>query len=341
MKINIKEMIKFILKTLLFVYLFFSIYNYTRDVFRDKFDSEALNIIADQPNGTYDVILAGSSHMQYSIQPAQLFGEYGISSCNVSTSAQSIPTTYYVVKEMIRRHDPELVVVDLFVLFYPEKAFSRARLHQAFDNFPLSLNKVEAIENLVDGDKAEFYLNYLLYHERWKNLTMWDYQFQNLKNEKYQLCTGLTQYENDFVPVPVTETAEIPEIPLYYLEKIVEVCKKTDTELLFTVIPYRADIDNNDTSALLQQRLYNTVEACAEDWGIDYLNGLHYLDEMGFDFRTDMNEYSHVNMSGARKVSNYYGAFFKENYQITDRLKDRSYRSWHEDYGKYLEQFEE
>ena len=54
-----------------------------------------------------------------------------------------------------------------------------------------------------------------------------------------------------------------------------------------------------------------------------------------------MNEYSHVNMSGARKVSNYYGAFFKENYQITDRLKDRSYRSWHEDYGKYLEQFEE
>ena len=105
-----------ILRILLFAYLFLSIYDYTKEVFCDKYASEALNIITEQRNGTYDVILAGSSHMQYAIQPAQLFGEYGISACNVSTASQSVPTTYYVVKDMIQRHDPELVVVDLFCL---------------------------------------------------------------------------------------------------------------------------------------------------------------------------------------------------------------------------------
>ena len=336
MKRNIKNTILLALKLLLLVCLFISIYVYTREVLRDKSASEALNIIIDQPDGTYDVIFAGSSHMQYAMQPAQLFGEYGISSCNASTAAQSVPTTYYVLKELIRRHDPEMVVVDLFMVFYPELYQSKARMHQALDNLPFSLNKIAAIEDLLETEKEEFYINYLLYHGRWKSLEEFDYQFHEFVNEKYQYLANTMPFENDFVPVPVDETEELPQGSGEYLKKIVDLCKETNTQLLLTVVPWRADVDNNGTPALIQQRMYNMVEVCAEQWGVDYLNGLHCLNEMGFDFTTDMSEYSHVNLTGARKITSYYGALLKENYLIPDRSQDPSYADWYEDYHEYL-----
>ena len=120
------------------------------------------------------------------------------------------------------------------------------------------------------------------------------------------------------------------------LEKIVELCKDTDTKLLLTVIPYRADVDNNDTSAILQQQMYNTVEELSVQWGVDYFNGLHHLEEIGFDFTTDMIEFSHVNSNGAEKLSTYYGKMIKENYDIPDRSADKKYADWHDDYKEYI-----
>lgn len=333
MKNNLIKIAKF----MVFAILFTGIYTYTRDVLRNKSESEAFGIIMNEPNNTYDVILAGPSHMQVALQPAQLFGEYGIVSCNTSTAAQSIPTTYYVIKEMIDRHHPKLVVLDLFCLFYPENFFSPARFHQAIDNFPLSVNKAEAILDLADVSKSEYFLNYLLYHNRWKELTKFDYRVQKDYNEKYQLHIGTWPYHDPFVPS--YEKAEVPEVPLEYLEKIVKLCKETDTELLLTVIPYRADVDNNDTSAILQQQMYNTIEELSATWQVDYFNSLHHLEEIGFDFTTDMIEFSHVNSFGARKLSAYYGNLIRENYQIPDRSNEEKYLDWHEDYREYLTYF--
>ena len=331
---NIKKIAKFIL----FAVLFLSIYTYTRDVLRNKSESEALGVIAKQPNNSYDVILAGPSHMQVALQPAQLFGEYGIASCNTSTAAQSIPTTYHVLTEMIDRHNPKLVILDLFCLFYPENFFTTTRFHQAIDNFPTSVNKTKAIIDLANENKSEFLINYLLYHSRWKELKRFDYKVQTEYNEKYQFYIGAWPYPDPFVPS--YEKADIPEIPLEYLKKIVNLCKETDTELLLTVIPYRADVDNNDTSAILQQQIYNTVEELAKEWNVDYFNGLHHLEEIGFDFTTDMIEYSHVNSSGTVKLSTYYGKMIKENYDIPNRSSDEKYSDWHEDYKEYKEKID-
>ncbi len=335
MKKNVIKIAKF----MLFIVLFLSIYSYTNDVLRNKSESEAFGVIMEQPNNTYDVILAGPSHMQFAVQPAQLFGEYGIAACNTSTAAQSIPTTYYVVKEMIDRHDPELVLVDLFCLFYPENYFAPARFHQAIDNFPLSLNKAEAIMDLADVSKSEYFINYLLYHTRWKELRRFDYTIHDEKNETYQLLTGTWPFPEPFTPD--FGTAEVPAVPLEYLKKITDLCKETDTKLLLTVIPYRADVDNNDTSAVLQQQMYNTVEQLAAEWGVDYFNSLHHLEEIGFDFTTDMVEFSHVNVSGAEKISSYYGKLIKDNYDIPDRSEDERYAEWYEDYEEYRTKLEE
>ncbi len=305
------EILKKIAKATLFIALFIVLYTSSREVLRNKSESEALGRIFQMPDETYDVVLAGPSHIQYGIQPSILKEKFDISACNTATAAQSIPTTYYVVKEMIERHTPEVVVLDLFCLFYPENYFTPTRFHQAIDNFPLGKTKTEAILDLVPQGESEFFANYMLYHGRWKNLTRTDYTVQKEFDETSQYLDVVTAYENDFVPLDEDITGNIPPVPYEYLEKIVKLCKETDTELILTVIPYRADVDNNSVTGVYQQSLYNTVKVLSENWDVEYINLLHHLEPMDFDFKTDMAEFSHLNMSGSMKVSEYFGTILK------------------------------
>lgn len=341
MNTNIKKFTLSAVKCIAFIILFLMIFNYTGEVLRNKSESEVLGIVMNKPDDSYDVILAGSSHMQYTLQPAQFFGEHGITACNVSTAAQSVPTTYYVVKEMIERHDPELVVVDLFCLFYPENYFTPTRFHQAIDNFSFSPNKIEAINDLVDVNESEFYINYLLYHGRWKSLTEYDYKILDELNETYQLLNKVHPFTEPFVPVPESDTSEIPEVPLKYLEKIVTLCKENDVELLLTVVPYRADEDNNSVTGVYQQQLYNKVAELAKEWDVDYYNALCHLDEIGFDFTTDMVEYSHMNAPASKKVTAFYGKMIKENYDLPDHRNTEIAEDWQNDYSDYLAKVEQ
>lgn len=307
MKKQYFDILKTIAKAVLFIALFVVLYTYSREVLRDKSESEALGKVIKAPNETYEVVLAGPSHIQYGVHPRILEEKYNIKACNTATAAQSLPTTYYVVKEMIDRHTPEIVVVDLFCLFYPENYFTPTRFHQAIDNFSLNANKSEAICDLVDESKSEFFINYMLYHGRWKQLTKYDYTVQQEFDETQQILDVVTPYENDFVPLDESIRGDIPDVPLEYLEKIVTLCKETDTELILTVIPYRADVDNNGVTGVYQQGLYNSVKELCKKWDVEYINLLHHLDAMGFDFQTDMAEYSHLNRSGSKKVSEYLG----------------------------------
>lgn len=337
MKANLKT----ISKAAMLVLLLLLMYVCLNAVFMGKSYNQHMSQIVLAPDNTYDVILAGPSHMQFAVQPAQLFGEQGIASCNISTTAQSIPTTYHLLKEMISRHDPDLVVVDLFCLYYPEKLFDPVRLHQAYDFFPLSENKIEAVQDLVSENHREFYLPFIYYHHRWKELSREDYVMYLHTNETFQLLDGLYAFDDPFAPVPEDQTAEIPEIPLRYLKQIVDLCRETDTQLLLTVIPYRADQDNNDTSAVYQQQIFNAAAQLAREWGVPYLNGLHYLEEMGFDFTTDMVEYSHVNTSGSAKISGFYGNYLRNNFDIPNRSQDPDYAHWYHDYDAYLSAVQE
>lgn len=337
MKTKIQSMAKFLLLILLLVLMLICL----NSVFIGKSDNQHMSKIVHAPDGTYDVLLVGSSHMQHAIQPAQLFGEQGIASCNISTPVQSIPTSYHLLREMIARHDPEVVILDLYAISFQQKLHSPHRLHQAIDFFPLSKRKIEAVRDLVTENRNEFYFPFILYHNRWKELTRVDYLMYQHTNEAFQLLEGLEVFDIPFEPLPENQTAEIPEIPLNYLEKIVSLCRETDTQLLLTVIPYRADKQTLEgLSNDYHQQLYNTVTYLAQEWGVTYFNALYHLDELEFDFTTDMLEYSHVNTSGSVKVSKFYGAYLREHFDIPDRSQDPDYAHWYDDYNLYLQQLQ-
>ena len=50
-----------------------------------------------------------------------------------------------------------------------------------------------------------------------------------------------------------------------------------------------------------------------------------------------MYDATHLNPSGARKVTEYMGRFIKENYNIPDQRENEEYSFWKEDYNEYID----
>ena len=121
----------------------------------------------------FDVLFIGNSHMKYSVFPMELWNDYGIVSYNMAVEAQVLPADYWQMKNVLDYTDPDLIVIDCYYLSETDKVYSH--MHTAFDSIPLSRTKIDAIIDLLDGEKTdltylEFLWNYSLYHNRWNEL---------------------------------------------------------------------------------------------------------------------------------------------------------------------------
>jgi hypothetical protein len=73
---------------------------------------------------------------------------------------------------------------------------------------------------------------------------------------------------------------------------------------------------------------------CADDNDIPYLNFVY--EDLDINYATDcMDESHHLNMSGAKKVTDYIGKYLLNNYNITDKRKVSEYNFWYTDYEEY------
>ena len=56
------------------------------------------------------------------------------------------------------------------------------------------------------------------------------------------------------------------------------------------------------------------------------------MNEIGFDFKADMNNANHVNIWGANKITMDFGKFLEGNYPLVNHLNDNKYAQWNLDY---------
>ena len=114
-----------------------------------------------------------------------------------------------------------------------------------------------------------------------------------------------------------------------YLEKMIDLCKENNAELLLIELP-SADSWSKDLS--------DKTKEFAEQHNLRFIDmNLNYK-EFGFDWKSDTADSGdHLNIYGAEKVSKYLGKIIKEEYKIPDRKNDTNYSSWNESSVKYHE----
>ncbi|MCD8362519.1 MAG: hypothetical protein LUC98_06095 [Lachnospiraceae bacterium] len=116
-----------------------------------------------------------------------------------------------------------------------------------------------------------------------------------------------TNYE-PFESNSSTEVMEPVEVMQEYLDKIVQLCNENNIDLILVKTP--------STAANIKK--YNYLNQYATEHNIQYIdfNEKAVYSEMGYNFATDNHDGGHLNIWGARKVSNYIGDVLVNQYNI-------------------------
>lgn len=275
----------------------------------------------------FDVLFLGTSHVVDAVYPLELWNDYGIVSYNFGGHGNQMPTNYWVLVNAMDYTTPELVVVDCTCLSSNAKTseVSIEQTHVALDAFPITNNKLKAVDDLFESskDKASFIWEFLTYHDRWSELTESDFEPKEnqLKGAEYHIKVSMPSI---FEKVPRDQKSKNDTLGVEYLKKIIELCNERGIEVLLTYVPFPA--------LEFKQEEANLAYDIAEQYGLDYIN---FLDMDIVDYATDcLDPGSHLNPSGGRKVTDYLGSYIVNNYDIKDRRQDENYKQWYEDYKK-------
>ncbi|MBU3201066.1 hypothetical protein LL037_15720 [Clostridium estertheticum] len=287
----------------------------------------------------FDVVLLGSSHMDALINPNVLWKQFGITSFDYSTGGQPIDVTYYLLKEVLKKHKNPIVVVDLYYLGSTDKFGDEGYIRTALDNVKFSVNKVQAILNTTPRNQ---WLNYLFpifkYHDRWKELTETDFNFDTddtYYRKGFNASHDLYGKENASNSL-TTETVDLPPKTKDYLNKMITLSKKENFKLIFTNAPH----DYSQTSGSKvwtaePAKMFNKVAEISKANNIPFINYNKMIKELDFDFKKDMINIGHLNIFGSNKVTLSLGKYLKTNYKLTDHRNDETYKEWDSDYILY------
>ncbi|MBR1408585.1 MAG: SGNH/GDSL hydrolase family protein [Clostridia bacterium] len=286
-----------------------------------------------------DVLFLGDSHAYSDIYPMELWENYGIASYNLASYNLPIPASYWVMRNALRVCRPKVIVLDVNQVWEQAKLCdSSSDVHTGLDGFPLNRTKVEAVFDLMDDPqltdkngrlyrdlRAEYIFPFLKYHDRWSDLSMEDLKPEYGKELGGERNIGVARPDAYEL---TAATADEQGFGFVYLRRILEECRDAGIRVLLTNLPYPCR-NNND-----EQFYTNAVAYTAEEYGVEYIDFV-YLDQF-VDYSTDCYDPgSHLNPSGAWKVTDLLGQHLSEAYGVPDHRGEAAYASWEDDYAVY------
>ncbi len=306
-------------------------------------------------NNNIDVVFCGTSHMMNGVLPLDLYKDYGIAAYNISTSGQPFKASYEVVKDAVLHNHLKLIVIDLLAItweFGDETEWKKIHpyYHRISDNFCF-LSKIKIAHNIASHYNDDFHIFYeimnpsYLLHSKFLSLIKNDFSYDNFQNGSSLLFSHRECVAPEVVPMK--KTKKLLDLREKELFQIIEIAKKNNIGVIFTIFPYDKDyknrvIDfrNKDINNIeYAQKFYNKVYELIsknED-NISFINYFHCYKEVGFDFSKYMANIDHLNFYGAQKITAHLGKYIKEHYNIPDRRLDPAYAKWNDDYKLYVQ----
>lgn len=300
---------------------------------RDRYQSNW----AEGDDYPYEVLWLGSSHVYRTIIPQYLYNEYGVESLSLSTSNQTSWHTYTTLKDYDNLEQLKLVVVELYAFlrpYTPKDSYNHTLTSTNPELIPESeLSKTYTFSSAPIRQLAEInpekYLRFLgekempvplqysfatfNAHSQFLRMNRSNFQqtssrFTRCKN--YDLSIQIATLQNPFEE-DVNHEAVFNSQCRQHLMDIIALCKAKKVPLLLTATPY--EVSPEARSVLAQ------IEQIALENGVDYVDMETVVDEAMLEWETDFMDFSHTNYSGAQKVSDFFGWYLTENYELSDR----------------------
>ncbi len=290
-------------------------------------------------NKDHEVIFIGDCEVYANFSPLVMYETYGITSYVRGTSQQLIWQSLGILKETLKYETPKVVVYNVNAMRY-DKPVSEAYNRLTLDNMKWSQEKIDMINDSMMEEES--FLSYvfpiLRYHSRFSELTKEDFTY--LFKKKKITHNGFLINKNIKPSKSLPTKKRLPSYTFKdnvynYLDEMVKICKENNIKLVLikapSLYPYWYD------------EYENQIVEYAENNNLDYYNLKSVADKIGIDYNKDTYDGGlHLNLSGATKLSNYFGYILKNNYNLTDYRNDENvntiYQKKLEEYHKEIEE---
>lgn len=281
----------------------------------------------------HDVVFIGDCEVYENFSPITLWEKYGINSYIRGSAQQLIWQSYYLLEETLKYEKPKVVVFNVLSMKYdqPQKeAYNRMTL----DGMKMSLTKLKSIKSsmLEEESMVDYIFPLLRYHSRWSELTKEDFKYMFSKDKIFHNGYYMRADVRPVKSIPKGKKLpnyQFGENSYYYLDKMVQLCKENNIELVLIKAPslYPYWYDEWEVQ----------MEEYAQKHDLKYVNFLELTDEVGLDWSKDTYDAGlHMNVSGAEKAADYLGKFLAENYNLEDRRNDEKLKKiWQEKIAFY------
>ena len=279
-----------------------------------------------ESDGNHDVIFLGDCEVYEAFSPAVLWEDYGIESWVCGTPQQLLWHSYTILEEILRRETPRVVVLGVYALSYDEPQ-SEAYNRMALEALPCTGNKWRGVRvAMTEGESIlSYFVPLLRYHDRWQSLSWQDVRSLFEMQEKIsthgfvvrpEVVAGATRPGHEDAPlIPQTSFGQMP---LAYLQKIEALCREQNIQLILVKAP------TDSWRYPWYEEYENWTEGLAAEMVVPYYNFLEAYDEIGLDREKDSCDGGfHLNVSGAEKLTRYFGAILSECYGVPDRRGEK------------------
>lgn len=252
-----------------------------------------------EPADSLDVIIVGDSLTYSSVSPLQIWKEHGFTSYVCGQWSQKIMETENVLKTVLRRQKPRVVIVETDVLFRTQ---------------------MDA-RHLNDGIETglKYYVPVFRGHDIWKSLVIKKkHKLENYKG--FILRSDVKPYKKGDYMKKNKKEVKLQDTVLTHMENIIDLCEKSGAELILLGTPSPLNYSYARSKA---------VSEYAKEKSLVWLDMNYLLKEIGINWKMDsLDKGDHLNISGAEKVTKYLGRYLSDKYKLPDHRGDAAYASW-------------
>ncbi|MCR5213547.1 MAG: SGNH/GDSL hydrolase family protein [Eubacterium sp.] len=241
-----------------------------------------------------DLIIVGDSEAMVMASPEQMMEQAGISAYNFNQLGQRMSETYFFLQELTQKQSPQVMILETNV-FTQETTLKKEA--------DVTLHNI-----LLDR------FTFLRYHGRWKELWGLKEPEEFHSHKGFEPVEVIDSYDGSPYMFETDEVYHINPITIYYLDKVVELCKEKGISVFLVSSP---------SSIHMNYPKHNAIQAYADKQGLDYIDFNLMLDELGIDWSQDTGDAGdHINKYGAEKTTNYLIEYLNENYDLPDHRND-------------------
>lgn len=300
-----------------------------------------------------DNLFLGSSHVHNNLNPIILDEVSEMNNYNMSSLAQRFNNSYYILREVDKKHELEHVYLETYYLMstgsYGEYNNPGILYYSWYntDSMKPSLNRLEFKLTMSSPENyPETFLKFLRYRDKLFDVEYVLNQIKGKNSEEYLTGTLNGQYrdkgyyysEDEVQPdeLYTKDVTILNEEPLTqdaekYLRKIIEYCQKNKIAITLYSAPFHELLhySTQNYGAYIQQ-----ISDIADEYGIEYydfnLCKSEYLDLQSVDNYKDL---SHLNVKGAEKFTRLFAEVMQNNVQDNQKYFYSSIEEKYEEFG--------